>query len=144
MTQDFSSFKKDILAQLGAAAFMNDVEKMEALSKYLAPTEEELKKADETVGILVLTAGKLMDDSDFYAYLSVPPSKYMAYIQAEQRGGYMLSDYGEILAFGEGSEPPDEVKKEIEEKHGANHNFIAEMREAVRAELLKMGKLNSE
>lgn len=103
----------------------------------IMPSEAELKEADENVDILVLTSGTLADGGDFYAYVAIPPSKYQAFLEAEQAGNYNLAEFGEILASGDTLEPPAEVAKEMEEKYGANPNFEEEFVEALQDELKK-------
>ncbi len=85
--------------------------------------EELLKKMDEDVGILVLVQGTLPDGKSHYAYASIPPSKYMAFKEAEAAGNYDLADFGKILAHGEGVEPPSDVVKRMADEHGASHTF---------------------
>lgn len=89
----------------------------------VTPSQEELQKADNEVSILIITAGEMEDGKPFYAYLSVKPSKYKDFMEAEKKGNYKLSDFGEILEFGREKEPPENVKKEMEEKYGASHTF---------------------
>jgi len=120
---------------------MDKEEESEILNK-LMPSAEELEIADGHVGILVLTQGEKMDGSPFYAYLSIPPSKYQEFVKAEKRGNYRLRDFGQILKVGDVQEPPDEVKKEMEEKYGANHNFEEDVVARVKEEQKKQNIFN--
>lgn len=88
---------------------------MGAASTY-RPRERELK-------ILVLVRGKLLDGKPHYAYASIPESRYHAFKDAESAGNFNLRYFGEILAHGEGNEPPDEVKRRVEREYGVNHQF---------------------
>lgn len=108
--------------------------------KDISPEEAEalLKQMDADVGILVLVQGTLPDGSAYYAYASIPPSKYMAFKEAEAKGHYDLAQFGKILAHGKGTEPPPEVVKQMAEEHGASHTFeedfekwVAEFQRAV-------------
>jgi hypothetical protein len=95
----------------------------------LSPQDAEkiLKQMDEDVGILVLVQGTLADGSAHYAYAAVPPSRYMAFKEAEAAGNYDLATFGKILAHGAGKTPPPEVEKRMAEEYGANHRFEEDM-----------------
>ena len=92
------------------------------------PTEELLKQMDEDVQILTLVTGTLEDGSAHYAYISIPPSKYIAFKQAEAKGNYNLRDYGKVLHHGKGHSTAA-VQKQMEEQYGANHHFEEELEE---------------
>jgi len=77
--------------------------------------------------ILTLVTGTLRDGSAHYAYASIPLARYMDFKLAESRGGYRLEDYGEVVAHGEGLEPPAEMRRRMEEERGANHLFEEEL-----------------
>lgn len=85
--------------------------------------EELLRKIDAEVGILVLVQGALPDGSGHYAYASIPPSKYLAFKEAEAAGNYDLAQYGKILAHGAGKNPPPDVVKKMADEHGASLTF---------------------
>ena len=94
----------------------------------LMPSEKELLAADESgERILVLSRGHMEDGTPHYTYLAVLPSKIMAFKKAEAEGGFYYEDFGEILAEGDGLEPPEEVKKRMEKEYGFNHNFEEEV-----------------
>src|SRR5262245_3045997 len=95
----------------------------------ISPKDAEaiLKQMDEDVGILVLVQGTLPDGSAHYAYASVPPSRYMAFKEAEAKGNYDLAQFGNILAHGKGKEPPADVRARMEQEYGANHRFEEEL-----------------
>jgi len=86
---------------------------------------------DNNIGIITLVTGHIEDGKPYYAYAIIPPSKYLAFKEAEKHGDYDLADYGEIIAHGHGAEPSAEVKKEIEEKYGANHEFEDELKSII-------------
>ena len=94
----------------------------------ISPEEVEslLKAMDEDVGIRVLVTGTLENGEPHYAYASIPPSRYMAFKEAESAGNYDLAAFGKILAHGKGHEPPQEVQQRMAEEHGANHRFEEE------------------
>lgn len=100
------------------------------------PSREDLQKADEAVSIMVLVRGTLATNDSFWAYLAVPPSRYLAFKQAEAAGGYSMSDYGQVIEMGTGAnEPPEEVKRRMERDYSVNHNFEEDVRK--KAEELK-------
>ena len=73
-----------------------------------------MQQIDEEVNILVLVSGTLEDGSAHYAYVSIPPSKYVAFKQAEAAGHYNLADYGTILHHGAGKQPGADVQQQME------------------------------
>lgn len=89
--------------------------------------EDVAQKLDEGMGVLVLVSGTLTNGQTHYAYASIPPSKYVAFKEAEAAGHYNLADFGNILAHGEGEEPPTDVKQRMEEEYGANHYLEEEL-----------------
>lgn len=93
--------------------------------KDISPEDAEamLKKMDEDVGILVLVQGTLPGGEAHYAYASIPPSRYMAFKEAESAGNYDLAQFGKILAHGPGKNPPPDVVKKMADEHGASLTF---------------------
>jgi len=97
------------------------------------PSQAEIEAADEALDILVLTQGTLADDAPFWAYVAIPPSRYLAFQEAERHGNYDLSEFGRILEYGKGEQqPPESVRKYMEESYGANHNFEQNVQNTVR------------
>ena len=93
------------------------------------PSASDLQKADQEVSIMVLVRGTLATNDPFWAYLAIPPSKYLSFKQAEAAGGYAMSDYGQVVEMGTGAtEPSDEIKKKTETEYNVNHNFEADVR----------------
>jgi hypothetical protein len=92
------------------------------------PSDEELLKLmDEDIGILMLIEGLLPDGSAHWAYASIPPSRYVAFKEAEVKGNYNLAEFGKILAHGAGKTPPSDVEKRMKDEYGANHKFEEEL-----------------
>jgi hypothetical protein len=101
---------------------------MDEYKKYLNLIDKEtLQAIDNDMGIITLVTGEVEDGSSHYAYAKIYPSKYFEFLEVSKKGNYDLSNYGEILAHGEGSQPPIEVQKEMEEKHGADNKFESEL-----------------
>ena len=93
------------------------------------PSADDLKKADQEVSIMVLVRGTLATNDSFWAYLAIPPSKYLSFKQAEAAGGYAMSDYGQVVEMGVGTkEPPEDIKRRMEKEYNVNHNFEADVR----------------
>lgn len=93
------------------------------------PSASDLQKADQEVSIMVLVRGTLATGDAFWAYLAIPPSKYLAFKQAEAAGGYAMSDYGQVVEMGTGAtEPPEDTKQKMEREYNVNHNFEADIR----------------
>lgn len=95
-----------------------------------APTAEEMAIADEHFEIIALSTGKMSDNTPYWAYVAVDPSKYEAFATATPP--FDLEDYGTILRAGEGNEPPEDVKSIMEIQMGVDHNIndqIIEMSE---------------
>ena len=93
------------------------------------PSNEDLKKADEAVSIMVLVRGTLATGDEFWAYLAIPPSKYLAFKQAEAAGGYAMSDYGQVVEMGIGeTEPAADIKRKMEQEYNVNHSFETDVR----------------
>ena len=100
---------------------------LKLIPKELQPREEEWEKADEKLAVYALTQGYTKDNVPFWAYLAIPPSKYVAFKTAEQDGNFTLSDYGEVLAMGIGYNPPNDIMEKMETEFGVNHNFEEEI-----------------
>jgi hypothetical protein len=92
---------------------------LEAIWQRLQPTDEELRAADEAVGVVVFLTGAMEDGVDFYAYASILPSKLAAFMSEEKKGeGYTLTDYGEVLMSGGGKYPPAYVVDYMQTRYG--------------------------
>jgi len=88
---------------------------------------------DADIAILVLVQGTLTDGTSHYAYVSIPPSRYMMFKEAEASGNYNLAEFGKILMHGKGKEPPHDVQKQMETEYGANHCFEEQLIQWVEA-----------
>ncbi len=77
-------------------------------------SESELK--DAITRTIVLIYGLLEDNSPFWLYAAVKPSKYAAFLAAQKDGTLDLYDfkpYGEIIVSGKGKSPPDEITRKV-------------------------------
>jgi len=86
-----------------------------------APTAEEMSIADGNFEIIVLSTGKMDDNTDYWAYLAIEPSKYESLKNA--KAPFDLEEYGQIIRAGEGKEPPEDIIKEMELEIGADHDI---------------------
>jgi len=88
--------------------------------------EKFIEEVDGRIGILLLAKARDENGNPFYVYLSIPPEKYPKYIEAQIKGEpVVFAELGKVLKDGPGY-PPEEVRREMEEKHGFNHNFERE------------------
>lgn len=81
--------------------------------------------------IVLLCRGKDKFDRDFWAYLSIKPSKAEAFKQARESGSFCLADYGTILEAGEGTVVPEDVRKRMERDFGAKEDYEAQLLKAI-------------
>lgn len=82
------------------------------------------READKKIGIVELCTGQTSLGQNFFAYISILPSKYEQYKQAQSFGQVMdLTEYGEILEAGMGINPPEKIMREMEEKYNLDHSF---------------------
>lgn len=96
------------------------------------PSEKELRDADDKVGIVHMINGKTGKGENFYAYISVRPSRYEDFVLISRAKEQMdLHEFGEILESGFGNEPPADVRRMMEEKYGVDHNFLGNLQKEV-------------
>jgi len=92
------------------------------------PTEQELREADKSFGIIHLISGKTGKGEDFYAYISVTPSRYEDFLLISHAKEQMdLSEFGEILESGFGTDPSPEVQQYMKENYNVDPDFIANL-----------------
>ncbi len=98
----------------------------------------EFKEIITRLGALTLVKG-VVNDQQFWAYVSIPLSKFEAFIAAEQAGNYTLTDYGNVLEYGLGTQkPPKSIKRKIEKTYGIDHDMVENMREMYKTLDIKM------
>ncbi len=78
---------------------------------------------DEAPTVIMLVTGEDADGNPQWAYAKILAQNFLPFKIAEEEGNYNLSDFGEILKFGAGKEPPEDVRREMQEKHGCDENF---------------------
>ncbi len=91
--------------------------------------EDMLEHADKEVGIIPLVTGTTEDGYNFWAYVSITPSKYDDFKKAQSGGEYVLSEYGDVLHSGMGDQPPQEEIKRMIDEYGIDPDFEEKARE---------------
>jgi len=86
---------------------------------------------DEQVAVVVFVSGYKSDDTAYYAYVMMAPSKFAEYQKVKDQGDFDLASFGEIIKWGEGLEPSEDVKKEMKEKYNCSDDFEDKLKEAV-------------
>jgi len=79
--------------------------------------------ADLLCTLMVLCRGNMSNGTPFWAYMCIKPSRAKMFYDARRQGRLNLEDYGTILEWGEGVEPPDAVKKQMRDKFGMRDDF---------------------
>lgn len=85
--------------------------------------QQDIADLLDTVGIISLVSGETEHGETFWAYVSVPTSKYDDFLQVQEQGDYNLNDWGTILCHGQGDTPPPEIMTKMEEDFGLTHNI---------------------
>jgi hypothetical protein len=82
-----------------------------------------LTPENELGTIITLIKGEGENGNKQWAYLNISPFMFAEYANAIKQENVDVSEYGEILASGEGEQPSEEIKKEMLEKYGASEDF---------------------
>jgi hypothetical protein len=83
-----------------------------------------------------LISGKTGKGEDFYAYVSILPSRYEDFTLISRAGEQMdIKEFGEVLLKGFGKKPPPEIRRQMEERYGVDHSFLTNLQK----ELHEMG-----
>ena len=92
----------------------------------VSPADDLREAIDGNVEVIVLVQGNVSDGRAFWAYVSMPPSRYSAFKALEAANqGYRLEEWGTILRHGFESAPPLDVKVEMHDAYGADDAFEA-------------------
>lgn len=85
--------------------------------------ENLFSNLDDETGIIVLISGSI-DDKPSWAYVSVYPSKYEEFLEKQDGDEeYDLTEYGEVLKWGEGDTPSPAEIREMVEEYGITPDF---------------------
>lgn len=86
----------------------------------------------QEAGIYFLSQGSLETGERYWAYILVPLDKVEPYQMASRTGDMDLQEFGTILQWGVGEEPPAETKAEMEKIYALQHNFSEKLVEELR------------
>lgn len=96
------------------------------------PSQAQLQEADGRLGIVHVISGKDANGKDFYAYVSVRPSRYEEFILISRAGEEMdVAEFGNVLESGFGREPSPEIRRHMEEKYGVDHHFLTNLQKEI-------------
>ena len=81
-------------------------------------------------GLVYLSQGTAENGQDYWAYLMVPFDRVEAYEKASHaKQSFDLTEFGTILRWEYGLEPPESLKAEIEKNLPLKHDFVERMYE---------------
>ncbi len=93
---------------------------------------EAFAKADQHASLVHLVNGKTGDGEDFFAYISVLPSRYEDFILISRAKEEMnLHEFGDVIECGFGMEPPEDVRRAMESRHDIDFTFHEKLVEVV-------------
>ena len=83
-------------------------------------TTTEQPEANTEYGV-VLTRGKTQHGEPFYVYIKATQDSVKK-MQADYQNQKSVNffEYGEVLFYGPGHEPPEEIKQRVQEKYGGD------------------------
>lgn len=87
----------------------------------------EREPLEESMATIALVRGKDAHDAPQWAYALIPADRYMAFRMAEAEGNYNLSEFGTVVHFGAGEQPPEDIQQEMAETYGCDPEFEAQM-----------------
>ena len=96
----------------------------EILKKELGVTDDDILVANRLLRLFILVQGIDWEQKPYWAYMAIPPGKITEFQAARAAGDNALVNYGEVLKFGYGIEPSDEIKKEMTTVYGMQHDFV--------------------
>lgn len=106
--------------------------------KFARPTNQHpaSQEPEEAVATVVFIQGEDAQGEPQWAYALIPADQFLAFRLAEEAGNYAVDDYGTVVNYGKGHEPPPEIQQEMAEKYQCNPNFEVEL-EAALSEVLE-------
>lgn len=87
--------------------------------------------ADLLCSIMVLCKGSDEFGNPCWAYMCMKPSMAKPFKDAREKGGFNLEEYGSVIEYGQGTEPPNDIKRRMEKEYGMNHNYEDDLLRAV-------------
>ena len=88
-----------------------------------------LNALEEDEAVMVLCNGKLPGGADFYAFVNIKAAKLVDFYDAiREERDIKLGEYGEVIRSGEGLEPSDEVRHEMEKEYNLDYSLGEKLR----------------
>jgi hypothetical protein len=88
-----------------------------------------LNALEDDASVMVLCNGKLPDGPHFYAFVNIAAAKLVAFYDAIREGKQVkLGEYGEVIASGEGVEPPADVRSKMEAEYNLDYGLGEKLR----------------
>lgn len=103
------------------------------------PPISQAAMADLLCTIMILCRGMGENGKACWAYMCIKPSMAKSFKDARERGAFDIEDYGTVIEYGEGANPPDDVKRRMEREYGMNHNYEDDLLRAVERVQQKTG-----
>ncbi len=82
------------------------------------PKKDDALNPDDVARVIILVYGALENNTPFWCYVAVKPSKYQKFLDAQKEGTlnlYEFQPFGEIIISGEGTQPPEAVALKVAE-----------------------------
>ncbi len=99
---------------------------------YIPPKIPSIEiEPDQVCSIMLLTHGLQMNGQPFWAYMCIKSNMAKAFLDAQKRGDFQLEDYGTILEWGEGQNPPKDIAVRMERDFGMRHDYEKMLTKAV-------------
>lgn len=73
--------------------------------------------------VITFLSGIDIQRQPYWVYLAVPVENFESFTQAQDHGGFDLEEYGEVLAYGNGEEPPEDVKQAMKDNYDFDDHF---------------------
>jgi len=88
-----------------------------------------LNALEEDASVMVLCNGKLPGGPHFYAFVNIAAAKLVSFYDAIREGKEVkLGEYGEVIASGEGVEPPADVRRAMEAEYNLDYGHGEKLR----------------
>lgn len=88
-----------------------------------SPTTSDDSFADLLSTIIVFVKGGLAGGGRYWAYLAMKPSMALPFKQAQAAGRFDLEDFGTIIEWGKGDEPPTETIQRMQTQYAVDSDY---------------------
>ncbi len=96
-----------------------------------APPTSQAVMTDLLCTIMILCRGTEENGNPCWAYMCIKPSMAKSFSDARAKGAFEIEDYGTVIEYGDGVNPPDEIKRRMEREYGMNHNYEDDLLRAI-------------